>query len=739
MRGMGAQEGFSTTIHVITVTCLIVATSGFVSGARPEWETITSFRDVRKMCYLDDTLWVATSGGLLAVTDPDSHGRTFDNLDGLGTVDITDIIEDADGQKWVTGLGRLIKFTQQSPRQFLFEKDNTLLELRRVVDDGDNLWIGTSIGLVLFSKSVDGGQIQDSYGQFGNLNPNPGVNDIVLVNDTIWIATSSGLAAADKTNHFPLKSPAAWTVYGIGDYPELGAENIESVVWFEGALYVATTKGMFRLDQSPSDTSFTPMPIGSGRSFFDLKVENDSLFFYYDRGMGVLKDSLFSSLSTIGLPSAPVTGSNTGAFRWVGIISGGMYQNSPGEFVEYVYTGPPGNDISDITVNKEGLVTAGFMTRKAAQYDGESWTVYPYDYADNTTNVISDSSGNTWIASWGNGVWHITQDAAVNYDETNSTLRGHVPWPTFVVVQGLTTDGRYLFAACLNAINGYPVAIGDLNNLDSPSGWDSLGVRDGLTNELVKSIDCYKGSLAVGTQGEGVFVCHLGDDPFDASRRYCLHYTVDSGLVSNNIRVVKYSPEGDLWVGTDRGLSRWDLDRFVVVASPEGVGPIITALEFDGRDNLWIGSERTGLARIDGATGASVVYTSRNSGLVSDVIINLALHPTNGDLYIATPSGISVLRSGVARFISKLEDIIAFPNPFVIRSDSDSLKFNFSRSGTVRLFTVAGELVAELPVNTPWNGRNQKGEKVVSGVYLYILTDNDGNVGRGKILVIREE
>jgi hypothetical protein len=108
-------------------------------------------------------------------------------------------------------------------------------------------------------------------------------------------------------------------------------------------------------------------------------------------------------------------------------------------------------------------------------------------------------------------------------------------------------------------------------------------------------------------------------------------------------------------------------------------------------------------------------------------------------LYIATPSGISVLRSGVAHFTSGLEEIIAFPNPFVIRSDGDSLKFNFSKSGTVRFFTIAGELVTELPVNTPWNGRNQKGEKVVSGVYLYILTDNDGNVGRGKVLVIREQ
>ncbi|MFQ6008253.1 MAG: hypothetical protein ACE5K8_04800 [Candidatus Zixiibacteriota bacterium] len=739
MPGMGTQKDYSKTIRTITITCLILIISGFVHGERPEWETITSFRDVRKMCYLHDTLWVATSGGLLAITDPDSRGRTFDNLDGLGTVDITDIIEDADGQKWVTGFGRLIKFTEQSPKQFLFEKDNNLLELRRVVDDGDNLWIGTNIGLVLFSKIVDGGQIQDSYGQFGNLNPNPVVNDIVLVDDTIWIATSSGLATADKTNPIQLKSPAAWTVYGIGDYPELGAENIVSVAWFEGAIFVATAKGMFRLDQSPSDTSFTPLPIGEGQSFFDLKVENDTLFFYYDGGMGFVKDSLPSSLSTIGLLSAPVTGSGTGAFRWVGLVVGGIYENSSGEFREYPYTGPPGNEVSDITVNKHGLITAGFTTRKAAQYDGETWTVYPYGFGDQTMNVISDSSGNIWIGTWGNGVWYITEDTVVNFDENNSTLRGHKPWTSFVIVEGLTTDGRYLFAACLNAINDYPVAIGDLNNLDSPFGWDSLGVEDGLTNELVKSIDCYGRSLAVGTLGGGVFVCHFGDDAFDASRRYCWHYTVDSGLVSNNIRVVKYSLEGNLWVGTDRGLSRWDLDRFVEVNPPEGFGPVITALEFDGRGNLWIGSERTGLARVDGATGEAIVYTSKNSGLVSDVIMNLALHPTNGDLYIATPAGISVLRSGVARFTPSLEEIIAFPNPFVIRSDSDSLRFNFSKSGTVRLFTIAGELVAEFPVNTPWNGRNQKGEKVVSGVYLYILTDTDGNVGRGKVLVIRAE
>jgi len=690
------------------------------------------------MRFINDTLWVATAGGILAITDVDSPGRKFDNLDGLGTTDITDIIEDADGQKWVTGFGRLIKFTEGNSKQFLFEKDNSLLPLHCVVDDGDNLWVGAEIGLVLFSKTIDNGQIQDSYQQFGSLNPNPIVNDILLVGDTIWIATSSGLAVSEKTNPARLKSPAAWTVFGIDNYPELGTEDIRRVVWFEQALYLATAKGMFRLDRSPSDTTFTRTPSWLGTWLTDLKVENDTLFFYYRYAMGTFADSRFSYPLHEGLPSSPYTGLNNGAFRWVGFSGEGIYhdRDSAGVVVEYPYTGPPGNDVSGLTVNAEGVITAGFTKRKAAQYVAEAWIVH--DVRSSTMEVVLDCSGNAWVATWGSGVWVIEEDTAVNYDETNSSLRGIDSDPGYVVVRGLATDGRYIYAACYRAVNGYPIAIGDLDNLHSPSGWDSLGADDGITSELVNSIDCHRGWLAVGTIGGGVYVCYLGDDPFDAAGRDCRHYTVDSGLISNNIRVVKFSPEGNLWVGTNFGLSRWDLDRFADVTPPPGIGPDITALAFDGRENLWIGS-KNGLARVDGATGAFTVYTTHNSDLVSDDIANLTLDPITSDLYVATPAGISILRSGVSRFTSQIEDVVAYPNPFVIRSESDRLNFNFSKKGTVRLFTVAGELVAEFPVNTPWDGRNQRGQQVASGVYVYILTDKDGNVGRGKVLLVREE
>ncbi len=732
------QKIRQTTFIRLLVFTFIAGISTFSTGVAQQWETITSLKNVRRMTMLHDTLYVATSGGLLAIADPHAAGRVYDNLNGLGTTDITDLVEDAFGQKWVTGFGRLIRFSPAQSKQYLFEKDNAFLSLTCVEDDGDYLWIGTDSGLVWFSKYIDDGQIQDSYTRFGDLAANPIVRDILLYDDTIWIATSAGLAVADRTDPMLLKSPSAWTTFNRTSYPELGTNDMLRIVKYEGTFYVATAQGLFRLEISDTDTTFTLGARGYLAPFTDLKVENDTLFFFFAWGRGYVKDSAYVFLDNDSLPHSITTGCNTGAFRWVGTAGAGIYHDadSVGNYIEYPYTGPPGNNVSDLVVDQAGTLTGGFTEKLAAQLNDEVWLSLGFDGW--TTEIILDSSQQPWVGTWGNGVWLVKNDTVINYDETNSTLRGIPVNDKFVVVRGLATDGRFLFAGCYLALNGYPVAIGDMSRLDDPVGWDSLGFDDGLTNEYIVSLDYMNGNLAVGTEAAGVYTCYLGDDPFDHATRSCIHYTTANGLNSNVIRVVKYAPSGDLWVGTNFGLCRWDLDRFTEVILPEGIGPDITALEFDERGNIWIGSTN-GLAHIDGATGTATVYHARTDGVVSDDIRNLYLHPTTGDLYIATSAGISVLYSGATYLTPLVENVLAYPNPYVIRSDNDVLRFNFARSGTVSIFSLAGELVAEFPVTSPWDGNNQRGMAVASGVYTFVITDADGNVGRGKFLLVREE
>ena len=60
------------------------------------------------------------------------------------------------------------------------------------------------------------------------------------------------------------------------------------------------------------------------------------------------------------------------------------------------------------------------------------------------------------------------------------------------------------------------------------------------------------------------------------------------------------------------------------------------------------------------------------------------------------------------------------------------------------LLALPGALLGGPPVDAPPRPDDQStavaaaGEEVVSGVYLYVLTDEQGNNGRGKFLLVRK-
>ncbi|MCK4372868.1 MAG: hypothetical protein KAW61_06955, partial [candidate division Zixibacteria bacterium] len=243
-----------------------------------EWRTLTSFKDVRRLTVINDTLWAATSGGLLAIHDGTEPVTEYTNVDGLGTTDVFDIIMDGNGQKWVAGMGRLVRFGAADSKQYMFIDDNgESIGLTNLADDGDRLWVGATIGLVLFSKTIDDGQIQDSYGRFGGLPDFPRVNDVLLVGDTIWLATSDGLAAADVSNPVLLKSRYNWITFGADLFDNAGVARI---VIFDSAFYAATSGGLWRLELTDVDTTITRLDISFGDGFMDLAVVGDSLIFY---------------------------------------------------------------------------------------------------------------------------------------------------------------------------------------------------------------------------------------------------------------------------------------------------------------------------------------------------------------------------------------------------------------------------------------------------------------------------
>lgn len=125
-------------------------------------------------------------------------------------------------------------------------------------------------------------------------------------------------------------------------------------------------------------------------------------------------------------------------------------------------------------------------------------------------------------------------------------------------------------------------------------------------------------------------------------------WQVRDGLPQNQIRAIRQTRDGYLWLATFDGLARFDGVRFVVfnrANTPALRSNIFTALFEDRAGNLWIGSDG-GLVRYQ--NGQFTAFTTAE-GLVADMVTSIAETP-DGTLLVATRNHLQAFRAGsVAR------------------------------------------------------------------------------------------
>jgi ligand-binding sensor domain-containing protein/signal transduction histidine kinase len=92
------------------------------------------------------------------------------------------------------------------------------------------------------------------------------------------------------------------------------------------------------------------------------------------------------------------------------------------------------------------------------------------------------------------------------------------------------------------------------------------------------------GSLWIGTEGDGVFRTHNGQQ---------VQYTRRTGLVNDFVRAFAGARDGSVWIGTDEGVTHWHDGVLTNYLEKQGLAYFsVRAIAEDRSGDVWIGTER---------------------------------------------------------------------------------------------------------------------------------------------------
>ena len=86
-----------------------------------------------------------------------------------------------------------------------------------------------------------------------------------------------------------------------------------------------------------------------------------------------------------------------------------------------------------------------------------------------------------------------------------------------------------------------------------------------------------------------------------------------------------------------------------------------------------------------------------------------------------------------------LKEVFVYPNPCYLEKGQlvNFVNLPLDKGVKIQIYTVSGELIKTLSQKSTWDCRNQNGEEVVRGIYIYLITDETGNKRLGKIAIVR--
>ena len=155
----------------------------------------------------------------------------------------------------------------------------------------------------------------------------------------------------------------------------------------------------------------------------------------------------------------------------------------------------------------------------------------------------------------------------------------------------------------------------------------------------------------------------------------------------------------------------------------------------DGGGRKWIATQTQGLYLVSADNMEQLEhFTAENSPLLSNVIESMAIDNATGELFVGTNAGLCSYMTDAVEAASSMEtdNVYAYPNPVVSDYNGVITVVGLSLNADVKILTTDGRLVVQGRSNGgmfTWDGRDGRGRRVASGIYMVATATSDGKKG----------
>jgi ligand-binding sensor domain-containing protein/two-component sensor histidine kinase len=504
-------------------------------------------------------IWAATAAGLFEWTDP----RNFRHREfrGLERAEISDMVEDPDGNLWIATRTGIYECGESGAVQNFTVKDGlpgNWVEML-LLDSKGRLWAALRTGLALITRGATGGWSVEKVYSYNSGLVGPDVKALYEASDgTLWVGTSLGIS---RLRLGASESPVFQTLtraQGLSDRQITALAEDQA-----GNLWVGTeSAGVMRIN----------------RLGFTTYLEQD----------GLTKDRVFSVFEDRTGDLLAVTLGPGNKAKSVDVFDGVRFHSVPhGPFAEHPTWGWNQILLQSRTgewwaATKQGLCR--YPAMKPADLDDRNpKTCYSGDFE--VFRIFEDSKGGIWASAQSS-----RGDQLIRWDPRTKAVAVFPPRiagePSDDLVSAFAEDGHGNIWMGLYK--------GGLYRYDG-RGFQSFKRSDGLPGGSIVALFVDESGLWIGSNNGLGRVENTGDE-----RPRIEIYNAARGMASNIVLCITSDRQGRIYAGTGNGVDRLDPKTGHIrhFSSANGLphGEFTSALR-DHSGSLWFATKQ-GLSRL---------------------------------------------------------------------------------------------------------------------------------------------